>query len=119
MKLPYTNVKFYPEVKCQTGLSSLRVLCKRALRKLSRTNNFVIKSDIRSTILEINNDKKVVIVKTFLINRYLINFHGEFTSFLSISKVKLFILTLEAPTPQNGQTHSNNSSPADELIECV
>ena len=26
MKLPYTKVKFYPELKSQTGLSSLRVL---------------------------------------------------------------------------------------------
>ena len=32
MKLPHTKVKFYPEVKSQTGLSSLRVSCKRALR---------------------------------------------------------------------------------------
>ena len=31
MKLPHTEVKFYPEVKSQTGLSSLRVSCKRAL----------------------------------------------------------------------------------------
>ena len=31
MKLPHTEVKFYPEVKSQTGLSSLRVACKRAL----------------------------------------------------------------------------------------
>ena len=30
MKLPYIEVKFYPEVKSQTGLSSLRVSCKRA-----------------------------------------------------------------------------------------
>ena len=29
MKLPYTKVKFYPEVKSQTGLSLLRVSCKR------------------------------------------------------------------------------------------
>ena len=29
-------------------------------------------------------------------------------------------LTLEAPTPQNGQTHSKNlSETADELFECV
>ena len=33
MKLPYTEVKFYTEVKSQTGLSSLRVSCKRAPRK--------------------------------------------------------------------------------------
>ena len=32
MKLPHTEVKFHPEVKFQTGLSSLRVSCKRALR---------------------------------------------------------------------------------------
>ena len=30
MKLPHTEVKFYLEVKSQTGLSSLRVSCKRA-----------------------------------------------------------------------------------------
>ena len=32
MKLRHTEVKFYPELKSQTGLSSLRVSCKRALR---------------------------------------------------------------------------------------
>ena len=31
MKLPHAEVEFYPEVKYQTGLSSLRVSCKRAL----------------------------------------------------------------------------------------
>ena len=31
MKLPYTEVEFYPEVKSKTGLSSLRVSCKRPL----------------------------------------------------------------------------------------
>ena len=31
IKLPDTEVKFHPKVKSQTGLSSLRVLCKRAL----------------------------------------------------------------------------------------
>ena len=30
IKLPYTEVKFYPEVKSQASLSSLRVSCKRA-----------------------------------------------------------------------------------------
>ena len=34
MKLPHTEVKFYPEVKFQTGLSSPRVSCKRALSRL-------------------------------------------------------------------------------------
>ena len=33
MKLPHTEVKFYPEVKSQTGLSSLWVSCKRALKE--------------------------------------------------------------------------------------
>ena len=31
-EVTHTEVKFYPEVKSQTGLSSLRVSCKRALR---------------------------------------------------------------------------------------
>ena len=31
MKLPHTEVKFYPELKSQTSLSSLRVSCKRAM----------------------------------------------------------------------------------------
>ena len=30
MKLTYTKVKFYPEVKSQTGVSSLQVSCKGA-----------------------------------------------------------------------------------------
>ena len=33
---------------------------------------------------------------------------------------ELKVLTLSAPTPENGQTHSNNwSSTADELLEFV
>ena len=45
MKLPYIEVNFYPEVKSQTGLSSLRVSSKRALSKMDFsvecfTNNF-------------------------------------------------------------------------------
>ena len=35
MKLPHTEVKFYPDVKSQIGLSSLRVSCKRALSSSS------------------------------------------------------------------------------------
>ena len=31
-EVTHTELKFYPEVKSQTGLSSLRVSCKRALR---------------------------------------------------------------------------------------
>ena len=42
MKLPHTEMKFYLEVKSQTGLSSLRVSCKRALvvnyRKIVQKN---------------------------------------------------------------------------------
>ena len=34
MKLPDTEVKFYPEVKSQAGLSSLRASCKYALTTL-------------------------------------------------------------------------------------
>ena len=36
MKLPYNEVKFYPEVKSQKGLSSLWVLCKRPEQILSK-----------------------------------------------------------------------------------
>ena len=31
MNSTYTKMKFYPEVKSQTGLSSLRVSCERVL----------------------------------------------------------------------------------------
>ena len=37
MKLPYNEVKSFPEVKSQTGLCSLRVSWKRALKKTSLT----------------------------------------------------------------------------------
>ena len=39
MKLPYTEVKFYREVKSQTGLSSLLVSCKRARSLLDIISN--------------------------------------------------------------------------------
>ena len=42
MKLPYTEVKFYPEVKSQTGLSSLRVSRKRALVDKKLTKNLKV-----------------------------------------------------------------------------
>ena len=38
MKLTYTKVKFHPKVKFQTGLSSLWVSCKHALRNLEIVN---------------------------------------------------------------------------------
>ena len=45
MKLLCIEVKFYPEVKSQTGLSSLRVSCKRALNDI----NSRVKSNIAAT----------------------------------------------------------------------
>ena len=42
------------------------------------------------------------------------------TALLACRKYLMIALTLKAPIPQNGQTHSNNSSAiADELFECV
>ena len=52
MKLPYIKVKFYPEVKSQTDLSSLRVSCKRALRQIKSSKIKVIqgpKNDLYRT----------------------------------------------------------------------
>ena len=46
-KLLYTEVKFYPNVKSQTDLSSLRVSCKRALimrTKLVRQYNLILET---------------------------------------------------------------------------
>ena len=44
MKLLHTEVKFYPEVKSQTGLSSLRVSYKRALKVVTPVSyyNFML-----------------------------------------------------------------------------
>ena len=42
MKLPYTEVKFYPKVKFQTSLSSLWVSCKRAHREFFDTVFFIL-----------------------------------------------------------------------------
>ena len=47
MKLPHTEVKFYPKVKSQTSLSSLRVSCKRALKTMKSTINKLKKSGIK------------------------------------------------------------------------
>ena len=39
---------------------------------------------------------------------------------MRLNEISRFSLTFEAPIPQNGQTHLNNSSQiADELFECV
>ena len=39
MKLLHTEVKFYPEAKFQTGLSSLRVSCECALSVAQSSHN--------------------------------------------------------------------------------
>ena len=44
MKLAYTEVKFYPEVKSQTGFSSLWVSCKNAIGKNYFLRYLLIKS---------------------------------------------------------------------------
>ena len=41
MKLPHTEVKFYPKAKSQTGLSLLRVSSKRALFDKRDKHNYV------------------------------------------------------------------------------
>ena len=42
MKLSYTEVKFYPEVKSQTGLSLIRVLCTSALHQIRKIDSWII-----------------------------------------------------------------------------
>ena len=37
--------------------------------------------------------------------------HSKDSKVTLVNLLKINSLTLEAPTPQNGQTHSNNSSP--------
>ena len=53
MKLPYTKVKFLPKVKSQTGLTSPRVSCKRALthvyQKLQSYDVWFLKYEVRQT----------------------------------------------------------------------
>ena len=49
MKLPHAEVKFYPDVKSQTGLSSLRVPCKLALIK--NLNNETLSTVFRARSL--------------------------------------------------------------------
>ena len=43
MKLPHTEVKFYPEAKSQTGLSSLRVSCKQRALMFTWKSHAVLK----------------------------------------------------------------------------
>ena len=50
MKLPHTEVKFYHEVKSQTGLSSLRVSCKRALIKGVLANETTVNYDTKTEV---------------------------------------------------------------------
>ena len=63
MKLPHTEVKFYPEVKSQTGLSSLRVSCKRALNDI-----FTISLQYQSNL--ILSFYVVLTVKYFIRNKF-------------------------------------------------
>ena len=51
MKLPHTEVKFYPEVKSQTGLSSLRVSCKRGLI-FSDFSNFIFEVPVEKVVID-------------------------------------------------------------------
>ena len=53
MKLPYTIVKFYAKAKSQTGLSSLQVLCKRALNQKILSS---LLNDIMSFLLNQTNN---------------------------------------------------------------
>ena len=66
MKLPHTEVKFYSEAKSQTGLSSPRVSCKRALTLVKLTEvkleNVYMRPEVNS-----NRDK----IKTY----FRIKFH--------------------------------------------
>ena len=61
MKLPHTEVKFYTEVKSQTGLSSLGVSCKRARSEISNRSEFSMqtvnaRSEIKlRRIIKVNN----------------------------------------------------------------
>ena len=42
MKLPYTEVKFYPEVKSQTVLRLIRVSCTSALHQTRKIDSWII-----------------------------------------------------------------------------
>ena len=57
MKLPHTEVKFYPEMKSQTGLSSLRVSCKRALRSVKQKSDKLSDNDCLYPLNIICSDK--------------------------------------------------------------
>ena len=52
MKLPHTEVKLYPKVKSQTGLSSFRISCKRTLTNCSKIFDCILAHDILISKLE-------------------------------------------------------------------
>ena len=55
IKLPYTEMKFYHEVKSETGLILVRVSCKRTLSSLNIKNKYLRRSLSGNMGLE-NND---------------------------------------------------------------
>ena len=59
MKLPCTEMKYHPEVKSQTSLSSLRVSCKRALSSIKGINRLISKMNVSHLLL-----RKTDVLKT-------------------------------------------------------
>ena len=80
MKLPYTKVKFYPKVKSQTGLSSFRVSCKRALNQKTLSS---LLNDIISFLLnQISYKSSRVQVFNKLVRGYGKNHHTHVSTLM-------------------------------------
>ena len=80
MKLTYTKVKFYPEVKPQTGLSLLRVSRKRALNHKTLSS---LLNDIMSFLLnQTNNWSSRVQVSNKLVRGYGKNSHTHVSTLM-------------------------------------
>ena len=75
MKLTYTEVKFYPEVKSQTGLSTLQVSYKRAL-KLGKSNKRKLRAFWRCEV----QTQKITIITIYIYFKYSQN--GDYISIL-------------------------------------
>ena len=80
MKLPYTKMKFHPEVKSQTRLSSLRVSCKRALNQ--RTLSSLLNEIISFLLNQTNNDSSSVQMLNKLVKGYGKNHHTHASTFM-------------------------------------
>ena len=83
MKLPHTEVKFYPEVKSQSSLSSLRVSCKRALNSHHAKNMVKEKTCFKSinkptSVNLLNSNKEKCFKSATTIDRRLSDFHKMF-----------------------------------------